>query len=145
MSRRDQRGTAVIEVTWLTVLLLVPLVYVVAAVFETQQAAFAVTQAAKAAGRAYVTAPSEASARARARAAARLALRDQGVEPTRVELRFTCTPRPRNCLSPGSTVRVEAGYDVPLPLMPRALGSRGASVSVTAEHAEPYGTYREDR
>ena len=58
--RRSQAGSVVIEVVWLAVLLLVPLVYVVLAVFEVQRGAFAATAAARAAGRAYVLAPTPA-------------------------------------------------------------------------------------
>ena len=68
VSFRTERGTALVEVTWLSILLLVPLLYIVLAVFEVQRSAFAVTTAARSAGRAYVMAPDEASA-ARFRAA----------------------------------------------------------------------------
>ena len=49
---RGEAGSALVEVTWLSILLLVPLVYVVLAVFEVQRAAFAVDAATRAAGRA---------------------------------------------------------------------------------------------
>ena len=68
--RRDERGSALVEVTWLSILLLVPLVYVVLAVFEVQRSAYAVNAATRAAGRAYTLAPSEGEAAARARTAA---------------------------------------------------------------------------
>ena len=77
--RRDERGTALVEVTWLSILLLVPLVYLVLAVFDVQRSAFAVNAETRAAGRAYVLAPSEAEAGARARGAAVVALVDQGL------------------------------------------------------------------
>ena len=57
---RTERGTALVEVTWLSILLLVPLVYIVLAVFDVQRSAFAVNAATRAAGRAYTLAPSEA-------------------------------------------------------------------------------------
>ena len=46
---RTERGTALVEVTWLAVLLLVPLVYLVLAVFDVQRSAFAVNAATRAA------------------------------------------------------------------------------------------------
>ena len=69
--RRDDRGTALVEFVWLAILLLVPLLYVVLAVFETQRAAYAASAAARSATRAFVTAPDERSAYSRAEAAAR--------------------------------------------------------------------------
>ena len=142
---RDQRGTALVEVTWLSILLLVPLVYVVLAVFEVQRSAFAVDAATRAAGRAYTLAPSEGEGTARARAAAAVALHDQGLDPRAGQLVLTCEPVPRDCLSPGSGVRVRMALPVALPLMPAALGGNTPSVRVEAEQSVPYGTFREDR
>jgi hypothetical protein len=142
---RDQSGTALVEVTWLSILLLVPLLYVVLAVFEVQRAAFAVNAATRAAGRAYTLAPSEGVAAASARAAAQVALADQGLSLADAALDVTCEPDPRDCLSPGSVIRVRMAYEVSLPLMPDALGGDTPSVRVEAEHTVPYGTFREDR
>ena len=142
---RDERGTALVEVTWLSILLLVPLVYVVLAVFNVQRSAFAVDAATRAAGRAYSLAPTEASGGARARAAAAVALEDQGLTPRRGTMRLTCAPVPHDCLAPGAVIRVRMVYPVPLPLMPSALGGNTPSIRVEADHVVPYGTFREDR
>ncbi len=64
--RRRDGGAATVEFVWLTVLLLVPLVYVLLSVFEAQRAAFAVSSASQAAGRAFVRAPDVVTAQARA-------------------------------------------------------------------------------
>jgi Flp pilus assembly protein TadG len=143
--RRDDRGSALVEVTWLSILLLVPLVYVVLAVFEVQRSAFAVNAATRAAGRAYTLAGSEAQAGDQARAAAAVAMADQGLDLSDADLSVTCDPAPRDCLSPGSVVHVRMTMLVPLPLMPDALGGNAPSVRVDATHTVPYGTFREDR
>lgn len=143
--RGDERGTALIEVSWLAILLLVPLLYVVLAVFEVQRSAFGVSAAARAAGRAYAIAPSEAAGMSRARAAAAVALADQGVDVSRSSLSITCRPQPGNCLSPGSVIDVDISYPVALPLMPDALGGNTPSIRVEAAHSVPYGSFREDR
>jgi Flp pilus assembly protein TadG len=142
---RQERGSALVEFSWLAILLLVPLLYIVLSVFEVQRAAFGVSAASRAAGRAFSQAPSEAEARVRALAAADIALRDQGVEPADRSLGITCRPVPGACLSPGSVVTVHVVAAVPLPLVPDLLGEHRPSVRVEAEHAVPYGTYREDR
>ncbi|MDQ1643986.1 MAG: hypothetical protein QOJ50_170, partial [Cryptosporangiaceae bacterium] len=69
-------GTATIEFVGVSLLLLLPLLYLLLSVFAVQRAAFAVTQAAREAGRAYSTAPSAGVGQQRADYAARLALRD---------------------------------------------------------------------
>ena len=142
---RSERGSALIELTWLAILLLVPLVYVVISVFEVQRSAFAVNAAARAAGRAYSLAPSEAAAIGQARAAAALALSDQGLAAGRGSVGVGCTPATGHCLAPGSVIRVHVSYPVALPLMPSALGGSTPSILVEADHRVPYGSFREDR
>jgi hypothetical protein len=141
---RDESGTALVEFVWLAILLIVPLLYIVLAAFDTQRAAYAASSAARSAGRAFVTAPDQASGYARAEAAVRLAYRDQGIESV-PGLLISCRPDPRNCLSPGSVVRAEIRSSVDLPLMPAALGSDTPSIRVDSEHPAPYGTFREAR
>jgi Flp pilus assembly protein TadG len=144
-SRRHETGTALVEVVWLVLLLLVPLVYVVVAVFDVQRASYAVSGAARAAARAYTLAPDEGSAPARARSAAAVALRDQDIEIADVALLISCRPVPDNCLSPGSSVTVEITHQVRLPLAPSALGGSAPSFRVQTSSTVAYGTYREDR
>jgi hypothetical protein len=134
-----------IEVTWLSILLLVPLVYIVLAAFDVQRSAFAVTAATRAAGRAYTLSPSEADAAGRARAAAEVALEDQGLSLADGAMSIGCDPDPRDCLSPGSVVQVRMTVLVRLPLMPDALGGDAPSIRVEADHSVPYGSFREDR
>ncbi|HEU5042842.1 MAG TPA: hypothetical protein VFT75_01765 [Nocardioidaceae bacterium] len=145
MRTRGQAGTALVEFVWLAILLLVPLLYIVLAVFEVQRSAFAVSAAARAAGRAFVLSPSESAASARAVAAARVAMADQDLDLDRASVAFTCAPDPANCLAPGSTVQVSVSYPVALPLVPSALGGNTPSIRVQAVHQVPYGLFREDR
>lgn len=140
-----ESGTALVEVTWLAVLLMVPLVYVVLAVFDVQRAAFAVSAATRAAGRAYSLAPSQPAGLAQGRAAAAVALRDQGLDLERGTLVLTCRPDPRHCLTPGSVIEVRLAYHVDLPLMPSALGGDTPSIAVSSSHQVPYGRFREAR
>ena len=141
---RDDSGTALIEFVWLAILLIVPLLYIVLAAFDTQRAAYAASAAARSAGRAFVTAPDQATGYVRARAAARLAYQDQRIDEA-PEVRITCRPDPRQCLTPGSVVRAELHSRVDLPLLPAVLGSNTPSIRVDWEHEAPYGTFREAR
>jgi len=141
--RRDERGNAVVEFSWLAILLMVPLVYVMLAVFDVQRASYGATAATRAAGRAFIIVPaglSEDDARARAFEAARLAMKDQGMELTSDQVTITCNPA---CLEPGSTVTVTLDTEVRLPLIPDALGGEPPAIHISASHTEPYGDYRE--
>jgi len=141
--RRDERGNAVVEFSWLAILLMVPLVYVMLAVFDVQGASYGATAATRAAGRAFIIVPdgmSEDDARARAFEAARLAMKDQGIELSPGQLTISCNPA---CLQPGSTVTVTLDTEVRLPLIPDALGGEPPAIHISASHTEPYGDYRE--
>lgn len=138
-----QGGSALVEMVWLSLILLIPLVYILLTLVSVQRSAYGVTTAARAAGRAYVLAPDPATARVRALAAARVAMRDQGIDLPATDLMIVCHPDPQACLQPGSTVEVLIRYQAPLPVVPQILGRNPATVAVSARHVEPYGTYRE--
>ena len=138
-----ERGSALVELTWLGLLLLIPLVYVVITIVSVQRSAFGATEAARSAGRAYVLSPDVSTAQARAYDAARLALQDQGVGLNPSDLVIVCHPSPQSCLQPGSTVEVRLHLDVTLPLVPAFGGRSVASLAVQSSHTEPYGVYRE--
>lgn len=114
-TREGERGSAVVEFIALAVVLLVPLVYLVLLVARVQAASYAVSVAAREAGRVFVTTTAAVDAEARARFAARLAFEDQGfAEPG--EVTFDCAASP--CRTPDAQVSVHARLRVPLPLVP---------------------------
>ena len=121
-------GSAVVEFVWLCVLLLVPLVYVVLAGMTLQRTAFAETDAARDAARAYATAGSDAEGERRAEIAVALAMHDQGV---------AWTPGGRD-YSAGSEFTVDLSTRVSLPFVPSWLcGHRCvAGITVSAHHRE---------
>lgn len=143
MRSRDERGSALVEVVWLAILLLVPLVYVLLAVFDVQRGSFGITAASRAAGRAYVLAPDDEAGLRQARAAARVALADQGMADAPFDLDIRCEPEPRNCHARGSTVTVRLSTRVLLPMAPQALGGDAPSFALDATHRVPVGRYQD--
>jgi hypothetical protein len=140
LSRRDERGSALVEFVWLAILLMIPLVYVVLAAVSVQRAAFAETTAAREAARAYATAGSDAEGERRAELAAALAMHDQGVtwNPSgRVIDCGDCT------YLPGSSFTVDLTRVVSLPFVPRWMcGARCvAGITVRAHHHESLGCF----
>jgi Flp pilus assembly protein TadG len=77
--RPTQSGSALVEVTWLGMVLLLPMVWIVLSVSDVQRGSFGVTAAARSAGRAFALAPDDTTGRKRARAAAAVALADQSL------------------------------------------------------------------
>lgn len=144
MSRlpRGDKGNALVEFTYLGVLLMVPLVYLLITVFQVQSAAFGVTEAARQAARAYARADSVAQAQARAALAAQTALADQGIDAAAPPV-ITCAGGA--CLDPGSTVRVSVRYAVPLPLIGAFLPAGRGVVPVTATSVQVVDRFRQSR
>jgi len=140
--RRGEAGSALVELSWLGILLLVPMLWIVVSVFEVQRSAFAVSGAARAAGRAYALAPDDAQGEGRAMAAARQAFADQGVDQP-VDVRITCTPYPRDCHSGTSVITVVVSSRVTLPLMPDMLGGGAPSFALDSTHTVPIGQFQE--
>jgi Flp pilus assembly protein TadG len=117
--RRDE-GSAVVEFCFLSVLMLVPLVYLVAVLGRVQAAALGAETAAREAGRAFVTAPDDESAGLRAQSAAAIAFGDQGFGTQgtgTVELACAADP----CLVPDARIEVRTRVLVLLPGVPRVL------------------------
>lgn len=115
-------GSAVVEFVTVGLVLTIPLVYVLLTVFAVQRAAFAVSAAAREAGRAYVTTGGDAQ---RARHAADLTLADQLPDNPRADLALDAT---------GDAVRVTVTYDVGV----LGLGT----IPVTATHVATPDRYR---
>jgi hypothetical protein len=113
---RGEQGTAVVEFVFLTVLLMVPLFYLLMTVSRVQAAAYAASAAARDAGRAYVTGEDQRSAGERAQAAARVAFEDQGFRVAEARLTMACDGSP--CLRPDGRVEMTTTVVVPLPLVP---------------------------
>ena len=142
--RADDGGSAIIEFVFVAVVVMVPLVYLIAAVATVQRNTLAVTQAARDAGRAFVTSQTSAEARRRVDAAVRLALADQGL-PDDATLRFVAardgcsgaaiTPR----LTPGAEFTVCVTRRVRLPAVPSVLAGRGIrTVGVYRVHVDDF-------
>jgi Flp pilus assembly protein TadG len=141
--RRDQRGSALVELSWLGILLVLPVLWIVMSVFQVQRGAFGITAAARAAARAYSLAPDDATGLARARTAARLALDDQGVRGVTPDVRVTCRPYPTDCHQGTSVITVSVHSRVVLPLMPSALGGNRPSFALDATQTVPIGQFQE--
>jgi Flp pilus assembly protein TadG len=137
-----EQGNALVEFVVLEVVLLVPLVYLVMTLARVQAGAFAAANAAREAGRAYVTAQTQESAVRRAEAAARIAFEDQGFSTGDARVRVTCDRSP--CLRPDARVEVLGEVRVPLPLVPAFVRSAvPAVVTLRASHISVVDRFRE--
>lgn len=134
-------GTAIVEFVFLAVVFLVPLVYLMIAMFSLQSAAYAAEGAARDAGRVYAASVSEPHARASAELTAHMAFQDFGLSltgPPGVAVACGTTP----CLTPGAVIDITVTASVRLPLLPDFLGSLG-TVPVEGTAAVVVDRYRD--
>jgi Flp pilus assembly protein TadG len=123
-------GSAIIEFVFVAVIVLVPLLYLLAAVASVQRAQLAVTQAARDAGRAFATSNTPGEAVLRVRAAVRLAMHDQGL-PDDAAVRFVSSGS--GCDATAITPQLTAGAEfsvcvsrrTEIPAVPSVLAGRG--------------------
>ncbi|KRD41278.1 pilus assembly protein TadE [Cellulomonas sp. Root930] len=145
MNLTDDEGSSVIEFLGLSLVLLVPLVYLVLVLGRIEAATFAAEGAAREAARTYVVADRADEGAERAVAAVGIALRDQGFDDDPAEaLTLTCSTTP--CLAPGSDVAARIDVRVLLPFVPGFVRDVvPLEVPVSAERVAPVDTYRATR
>ncbi|HVV29310.1 MAG TPA: hypothetical protein VHC41_00375 [Mycobacteriales bacterium] len=146
-----ERGSALVEFVGASVILLLPLIYLLLTVFHLQRASFAASEAAREAGRAFATAPTTAIGLVRATYAARLAFEDQGID-TDPQVVFTaagagCGDRATPVtpsLTPGASYTVCVAQDVALPYANNAIAAHylHARVHVTGRYALSVDRFR---
>jgi hypothetical protein len=138
----SDRGSMLVEVVFLMVLLMVPLLYLVGTLGRLQAGAYAASAAAREAGRAYVTTPDDRWAPGRADSAAALVFDSFGFDQSEGAIVVGCSADP--CLAPGDGVQVQSTVVVPVPLIPDFMsGAIPTSVTMTSTHSEPVDEFRE--
>ena len=111
-----ERGSAIVEFTFLSLLLMVPLVYFIVTMGQLQGGSFAVVGAADQAAKVFVAQEDAAVGRAAAEQAVLLALADHGLSAANSRVETSCAPA--DCLAAGSAVTVTVHLTVPLPFVP---------------------------
>lgn len=135
-------GRAIIEVVFLAVLILIPIIYLLISLIRIQAATLAVTQAARDAGRAIDTAPTIDDGIARARQIAAIDLDDQHIPSGNITLQFVspgtaCTAENTisPSLAPGAVYDLCITTTLTLPGIPTILtGSNNTATGVYTVH-----------
>ena len=136
-------GSAVVEFVGASLLLLVPLVYLILTLAQLQAAVFASESAAREAGRLVVRAETLDEGLGRAQAAVELAFADQGIAVSGADT-LTVTCDEQRCLTPGGLVRLEVRATVVLPGVPSFVRNHvPAEIPVVAEHVAVVNEFRE--
>jgi Flp pilus assembly protein TadG len=135
-----EQGSAVVEFTFLALLLMVPLVYFIITVGQIQGGSFAVVGAADQAAKVFVAQPDAESGRAAAEQAALIALADFGHEAGAAQVSTRCDPA--DCHAAGTAVTVTVNLTVPLPFIPFNDDFRLQASEVQASSTQLVGRFR---
>lgn len=111
-----ERGSAVVEFTFLALLLLVPLVYFIITVGQIQGGSFAVVGAADQAAKVFVAQPDAATGQAAAEQATLIALADFGHDASAARVSTRCDPA--DCQAAGTAITVTVNLTIQLPFVP---------------------------
>lgn len=132
-----ERGSAIVEFIGLSALLLLPIGYALMAALDVQRAAYGVSAAARAYGRAYQLGGPDMAA-----AAAGAAMADQGMALSDATVRTRCIGAGGACTGPGGVVEVTVTYADSLPLVP-GWARDDLAIDVSGVHVAAYGRYRD--
>ena len=134
-----EQGSAVVEFTFLALLLMVPLVYFIITMGQIQGGSFAVVGAADQAAKVYVSQPDGQSAQRAAEQAALVALADYGHPAGYAQISTSCDPV--DCQAAGTAVTVTVSLRVPLPFVPFS-DVRLNATEVNASSTQLVGRFR---
>lgn len=146
---RDDDGRAVVEVVFLAVLIMIPVIYLLIFVIRIQGTTLAVAQAARDAGRLIETSSSLSESLPRAQWAAEVALADQNVTDGAISITFaesaaTCGHREiEPDLTPGAVFAVCVTATITLPGIPHIL--TGVANTATGAYLIHISELRENR
>lgn len=135
-----QQGSAVVEFTFLGLLLMVPVVYFIITISQIQGGSFAVVGAADQAAKVFVAQRDELSGRAAAEQAATLAMADYGHSAENARVDVSCDPG--DCMAAGSAVTVTVHLSVPLPFVPFSDAFRLNASQLNASATQIVGKFR---
>jgi Flp pilus assembly protein TadG len=135
-----EQGSAVVEFTFLALLLMVPLVYFIITVGQIQGGSFAVVGAADQAAKVFVAQPDAESGQAAAEQAVLIALADFGLEAAAAQVSTRCDPA--DCRAAGTSVTVTVHLTVPLPFVPFNDNFRLQASEVQASSTQLVGRFR---
>lgn len=138
-NRSGERGSAVVEFTFLASLLMVPLVYFIITMGQIQGGAFAVVGAADQAAKVFVAQEDPAAGASAAEQAALVTLADFGHDAGRAQVLTSCDSG--DCSLAGSAVTVTVRLAIDLPFLP--FGDLGIhATEVDASATQLIGRYR---
>lgn len=134
ISHRNDHGSATVEFIALSVILLIPAIYLLVTISQLQAAGYAVVAASDQAAKTIAYTDNDSHAQSRAMQTVHLTAENYQLDPSTTNTTIHCTNAP--CTTPGTQITVNVSIDVPLPLIPTFLGNqtRIATMDATGYH-----------
>lgn len=133
-SHRNDNGSATVEFIALSIILLIPAIYLLVTISQLQAAGYAAVAASDQAAKTIAYTTSDTQAEPRAIDTVHLTAKNYQLDPSTTDTTIYCSNTP--CSTPGTQITVHVSIDVPLPLIPTFLGNqtRIATMDATGYH-----------
>lgn len=133
-SHRNDTGSATVEFIGLSIILLIPVIYLLIMISQLQAAGYAAVAAADQAARTVGYSTGNAQAEARAVETVHLTVENYELDPSRTTATIACSNT--ECTAPGTRITVDVSVEVPLPLVPTFFGNptRVATMDASGHH-----------
>lgn len=130
ISPQHDDGSATVEFIGLTLILLIPAIYLLLTISQLQAAGYAAVAAADQAAKTIGVGQNNQAAQYRAQETVHLTVESYRLDPDATEISIQCSND--DCTTPGTRVSVHVTIDVRLPLVPTFLGSPTNIASMTS-------------
>lgn len=133
-SHRNDTGSATVEFIALSIILLIPAIYLLVTISQLQAAGYAAVAASDQAAKTIGHTANASQAETRAINTVHLTAENYQLDPGTTQTNIHCSNTP--CTSPGTQITVNVSIDVPLPLIPTFFGNqtRIATMDATGHH-----------
>jgi hypothetical protein len=135
---RSENGSSLAEIVLVSLLFMVPLIWLLGFLADIHRGALASTAAAREAGAEAARASTIRDAESAIDDAVARAFEDHGLDPTSAEVRWGFT----HGLARGGAIEIEVGYKVTAVQAPLIGRASGPSIRVTARHVARIDPYR---
>lgn len=133
-SHHNERGSATVEFIGLSIILLIPAIYLLVTISQLQAAGYAAVAASDQAAKTIAHTTSDTHAEQLAINTVHLTAENYQLDPATTETTIHCTNTP--CHTAGTQITVHVSINVPLPLIPTFFGNqtRIATMDATGYH-----------
>lgn len=130
-SHRNDEGSATVEFIGLSIILLIPAIYLLVTISQLQAAGYAAVAASDQAAKTIAFTADHTQAQSAAINTVHLTAENYRLDPATTDTTIKCSNTP--CDTPGTQITVNVSIHVPLPLIPTFLGNQTRIATMEAD------------